>query len=103
MRFVAAQVDALLADDRWRLHATHANAMAARLAAGIADLPGVSIEHPVEANAVFAVLPADRIQALAEQHRFYIWDAPRNVARLMTAWDTPPAAVDALLADIAGR
>lgn len=102
MRFVAAQVDALLADDRWRLYAANANTMAARLAAGIADIPGVSIDYPVEANAVFAVLPADRIQALAEKHRFYIWDAPRNVARLMTAWDTTPADVDALVADIAG-
>ncbi len=101
MRFVAAQVDALLTDERWRLHAANANTLAARLAAGIGDLPGVSIEYPVEANAVFAVLPADRIQALAEQHRFYIWDAPRNVARLMTAWDTTSSDVDALIADIA--
>jgi len=100
MRFVAAQVDALLADDCWRLHAAHANAMAARLAAGIKDAPGVMIDYPVEANAVFAVLPADRLGALAEKHQFYVWDAKRNVARLMTAWDTTPADVDALVADI---
>ena len=55
----------------------------------------------VEANEVFVVLPADRIHALATKHQFYIWDAPRNVARLMTAWDTTPADVDALVADIA--
>jgi len=100
MRFVAAQVDALLADDCWRLHAAHANAMATRLAAGIKDAPGVMIDYPVEANAVFAVLPADRLGALAEKHQFYVWDAKRNVARLMTAWDTTPADVDALVADI---
>jgi threonine aldolase len=102
MRFVAAQVDALLTDDRWRLHAANANTMAARLAAGIADAPGVSIEYPVEANAVFAALPAERIHALSAKHHFYIWDAPRNVARLMTAWDTTPADVDLLVADIVG-
>ncbi len=102
MRFVAAQVDALLSDDRWRQHAANANTMAARLAAGIKDVPGVTIDYPVEANAVFAVLPAERIQVLAEKHHFYIWDAPRNVARLMTAWDTPPEAIDALVADIRG-
>ena len=100
MRFVAAQVDALLADDRWRVHAAHANTMATRLAAGIKDAPGVTIDYPVEANAVFAVLPADRLSALAEKHQFYIWDAKRSVARLMTAWDTTPADVDALIADI---
>ena len=102
MRFVAAQVDALLTDDRWRLHAANANTMAARLAAGIADAPGVSIEYPVEANAVFAALPAERIHALSAKHHFYIWDATRNVARLMTAWDTTPADVDLLVADIVG-
>jgi threonine aldolase len=75
--------------------------MAARLAAGIADVPGISIDYPVEANAVFAVLPAARIEALAATHRFYIWDARRSLARLMTAWDTTPADVDALIADIA--
>ena len=102
MRFVAAQVDALLTEDRWRVHAEHANAMAQRLAAGIADAPGVEIQYPVDANAVFAVLPPDRISELARTHSFYIWDAPRSVARLMTAWDTPPEAVDALIVDIRG-
>jgi len=100
MRFVAAQVTALLTDDRWLNHATHANAMALRLADGIGNAAGVSIIHPVEANAVFAVLPAARISALAEKHHFYIWDAPTNLARLMTAWDTSPAEVDQLVADI---
>lgn len=97
MRFLAAQVDALLADERWRDHAEHANAMATRLAAGVGETV-----YPVEANAVFAVLPAGRIAELAERHRFYIWEPARNVARLMTAWDTPPEAVDALVADIRG-
>ena len=102
MRFLAAQVDALLEDGRWRAHAEHANAMAQRLADGIRDAPGVEIAYPVEANAVFAALPADRIAALAERHTFYIWDPARHVARLMTAWDTPAEAVDALIADIRG-
>ena len=101
MRFVAAQVTALLTDDRWLSHATHANAMACRLADGIRDVPGVSIIHPVEANAVFTVLPAERIVALSEQHHFYIWDTSTNVARLMTAWDTTPADVDVLISAIA--
>lgn len=102
MRFLAAQVDALLADGRWRVHAEHANAMAQRLADGIRDAPGVEIVHPVEANAVFAVLPADRLEGLAAAHAFYVWDPARGVARLMTAWDTPAEAVDALIADIRG-
>ena len=58
MRFLAAQFDALLADDLWQRCAGHANAMAARLAAALADVRGVTITRPVQTNAVFAVLPA---------------------------------------------
>lgn len=102
LRFLSAQVDALLADERWRVHAEHANAMARRLADGIRDVPGVEIVYPVEANAVFAVLPAEPLEALAAKHAFYVWDPARGVARLMTAWDTPVEAVDALVADVSG-
>ena len=56
MRFLAAQFNALLDDDLWLRNAAHANAMAARLAAGLADVPGVEVVYPVEADAVFARL-----------------------------------------------
>ena len=56
MRFLAAQFIALLDDDLWLQNARHANAMASRLAAGLADLPGVDVVYPVEADAVFARL-----------------------------------------------
>src|SRR3984893_4820083 len=49
MRFVAAQFSALLHDDLWRANATHANAMARRLAEGAAAIGGVDIVHPVQA------------------------------------------------------
>ena len=56
-RFLAAQMAAYLADDCWLTLARHANAMADRLAQGLkaAGLPPV---WPVEANLVFAALPA---------------------------------------------
>src|SRR5919112_1749806 len=38
MRFLAAQFDALLAEDRWHRPAAHANAMAQRLADAVADV-----------------------------------------------------------------
>src|SRR5256714_5408967 len=63
MRFLAAQFDALLDGDAWRAPAAHANAMAARLAEAGPTLPGGMITQPVQANAVFALLPpspADR-------------------------------------------
>lgn len=100
MRFVAVQFSALLRDDLWRLNASHANAMAQRLADGLKDVPGVSIAYPVQANAVFAKLPPRQIEALQRDWFFHTWDETRSLVRWMTAFDTSPADVDAFLADI---
>jgi threonine aldolase len=55
-RFIAAQFQAYLEDDRWLVLARHANAMADRLAAKLAAV-GLKPVWPVEANLVFVVLP----------------------------------------------
>jgi threonine aldolase len=100
MRFMAAQFTALLEDKLWLRGAQHANAMAARLAAGLADAPGVSIRHPVQSNAVFAALSQKRIKALQQEWTFYTWDEAESVVRWMTAFDTTEEDVDAFLASI---
>src|SRR4051794_16645311 len=99
MRFLSAQVVALLEGDLWRRCAEHANAMARRLAAAVADTPGVTITQPVQANAVFAVVePREAIEALRERFRFYTWDEATGEVRWMCAWDTREADVDAFAA-----
>ena len=100
MRFVAAQMVALYEGDLWSRLASHANAMAARLAEG-AEKRGVHVAYPVGANEVFAELPADRVTDLAERFHFYTWregepDGHSQV-RWVTSWDTTEADVDALL------
>jgi threonine aldolase len=97
MRFLAAQFEALLRDELWRSLASNANAMAARLAAALEGLPGVSIARPVEANAVFVVLPVEMISRLQEQFDFYVWDEKTGEVRFMCAWDTTPEDVDRLV------
>ena len=57
MRFLSAQLIAFLEDDLWLRNARHANAMAARVRQGLADLPGVRFPHPTEINFVLAALP----------------------------------------------
>jgi threonine aldolase len=89
-RFIAAQLVALYDGDLWLDNATHANAMARRLAAGVHDLPGVTLTRPVEANAVFAVLPADVTRRLQQRVRFHVWSERTGEVRWMTAWDTTP-------------
>jgi len=102
MRFLAAQFDALLAGDLWLRNASHANAMARRLAEAITNLDGVELAHPVEANGVFANLPAPAIGSLYESlpasHPFYVWDEAAGTVRLMCSWDTTDDDVDALAA-----
>jgi threonine aldolase len=100
MRFVAAQFGALLQDDLWHANAAHANAMARRLADGAGAVAGVEIVHPVQANAVFARLPARHVEALQRDWIFHAWDERASVVRWMTAFDTTAADVDAFLADI---
>ncbi|HCX86299.1 MAG TPA: threonine aldolase [Micrococcales bacterium] len=106
MRFVSAQLLALYDGDLWLRNASHANAMAQRLRAGLeagiaaGELPGLGLTQPTQANAVFATLPpavADRVRA---RYRFYDWDAAAGEVRWMCAFDTRPEDVDAFLVAI---
>jgi threonine aldolase len=101
MRFLAAPWVGMLRSGAWLRHAAHANAMAARLAAAIGAVPGVTVVHPVQANAVFAQLPPAAAAALrARGWRFYDFIGSGG-ARFMCAWDTRPEDVDAFAADLA--
>jgi threonine aldolase len=93
-------MDALLERERWRELAGHANAMAARLAAAVAAIDGVTITQPVQANVVFAILPADVTERLQELWPFYVWDPHTGEVRWMCSWDTTPEEVDAFAAAI---
>lgn len=101
MRFLSAQLGALLTDDLYLRLAAHANAMATRLAAGVGELPAVSITRPVQANAVFATLPPGAVERLQEEFAFYVWDERSGEVRWMCAWDTTEADVDAFVAAVA--
>ena len=97
MRFISAQLLRLLQDDLWREAAGHANGMARRLADGLQAL-GLAPAYPVQANAVFVALPPAVTAELLRTYRFYVWDEATGVVRLMCAWQTTPAEVDALVA-----
>jgi threonine aldolase len=100
MRFFAAQMEAYLADDLWLRTARRSNAMARRLADGLAAVAGIEILHPVDANEIFLTLPlavADGLEA--EGVRFYRWtQGPRPMIRLVASFETTAAEVDAVLA-----
>jgi threonine aldolase len=101
MRFISAQLIALLEGDLWLRSAQHANAMAARLAAAVEGLEKLTLTHPVQANALFAVLPSDVVEPLREAFRFYDWDPATGEVRWMCAFDTTPDDVDRFAVAIA--
>lgn len=97
MRFVSAQLIALLSDGLWLRSAGHANDMAQRLRAGISEIEGVELTQDTQSNGVFAVLPPGAADLVRESFRFYDWDQARGEVRWMCSWDTTQADVDSLV------
>jgi threonine aldolase len=96
-RFIAAQFLEFLRDDLWAQSARHANTMAARLAQGLQQIPGVRLTQSVDANAVFASMPAAMIAALQKEFYFYVWNAAINEVRLMCSFATRTEHIDLFL------
>jgi threonine aldolase len=105
MRFLSAQLLTLFDGGLGIRSAAHANAMAARLRAGLEKLissgavpeGSLGFSQATEANAVFALLDnavADRIR---ERVRFYDWDRSRGEVRWMCAFDTTEEDIDAFV------
>lgn len=88
MRYVGAQFKAYFRDDLWLNSASHANKMAALLASRVAEIPEVKITQKVQANGVFAIVPAAVIPILQKKFFFYVWDYNLNEVRWMTSFDT---------------
>jgi threonine aldolase len=99
-RFLAAQMDAYLADGLWLDCARHANAMAHRLADGLARVPGAEFRHPVDGNEIFVRLPPEVLTGLERDGaRFYRWPGEDAwLVRLVAGYDTEIGDVDAFVA-----
>ena len=95
MRFLSAQLEVLMRDELWRRPAADANQSARRLERAVAGIDGVRITQPVQANAVFAVLPPEVTAELQRDWLFYVWDESTGEVRWMCSWDTRPEDVDA--------
>jgi threonine aldolase len=100
MRFLAAPWVGMLRDGAWLRHATRANAQARRLHQLLAAIPGAAPLRPPQANSVFVDLPPGVADAVrARGWRFYDFIAGAG-SRLMTAWDTTDADLEAFAADL---
>lgn len=104
-RFIAAQFEAFLDQDRWLAWARHANAMADRLAQRLTEA-GLPPVWPVEANLVFALLPKEADARLKAAGAMYYARRPEKLlgdrkidpdsvlVRLVTSFATTPGHVD---------
>jgi threonine aldolase len=88
MRFISAQLEALLTNDLWRKNAQRANGMARLLEKEISKIPQVKIVYEVEANGVFAQIPTKAIAKLQKRYFFYVWNEEQSVVRWMCSFDT---------------
>jgi threonine aldolase len=94
-RFVSAQLDRYLADDRWLERARQANAHAATLARRLSAIPGVTLVAPVEINMLFLRLPDAAVAAL-DRGPFRYYKLGRDV-RFVCRHDQESAGMDALV------
>jgi threonine aldolase len=106
-RFIAAQIEAYLADDLWLRLARHANTMAERLGEGLAGI-GLAPVWPVEANEVFVALPDYLIERLTKAGAsFYRWTTRSagpeasqggDIVRLVTSFATTLEEIEQFIA-----
>jgi threonine aldolase len=101
MRFISAQMIALLTDDLWIASAGHANRMAARLDAAVRSIRGVSLERPTQVNSLFPTIPHQAIQPLQDWVPHYTWNHALNQVRWVCSWDTTEDDVDQFAAGVA--
>jgi threonine aldolase len=88
MRFISAQLDALLSNGLWLANAQHSNRMAKLLQKEVSKIPQVKIVYKVEANGVFAKIPRSAIAKLRKRYFFYVWNEEQSVVRWMCSFDT---------------
>jgi threonine aldolase len=99
MRYLSAPWVGMMESGAWLKNAAHANGCAQYCAERVAEIAGVQIAQPVEANAVFVTAPDTVLEALRVRGwHFYTFIG--GAARFMFGWDTDRNRVDAFCRDL---
>ena len=99
MRFLAAPWVGMLESGAWLRNAKHANECARYLADHLADIPGIHVVRPPEANAVFVKASDEILEALRLRGwKFYTFIG--GAARFMCSWDTDRKRIDEFCRDM---
>lgn len=101
MRFVSAQLEAMLTDDLWRTSGRRANVLASHLADRLKQIADIEIAYPVQTNMVFARMPVEKAARMrAGGAEFHDWFPPKDgkvITRLALAFATPEEHVAKLI------
>ena len=99
MRFLSAPWLSMIRDNVWLTHATHANAMARKLADKIARIRGAELLLPTQVNGVFVNLP-DHARETLKAKGWAFYNFIGGGARFMCSWATQEGAIEHLAHDI---
>jgi threonine aldolase len=100
MRFIAAPWFGMIHSGVWLENAQHSNDAAAYLAAQLAEIEGIRLMFPREANAVFVEIGVERTQKLSELGWHFYTFIGLGGARLMCNWSTGKREIDDLVRDL---
>jgi threonine aldolase len=98
MRILSAPWASMICNGHWLRYAHAANEAAQSLAQAFRAL-GIEPLFPVEANTVFALLPAP-VAASLRQKGWHFYDFIGGASRFMCSWKVGPAIVEALARDL---
>jgi threonine aldolase len=99
MRFASAQLIAYVENGLWLDMARASNTIAARIGAGLREVPAARLLAPVEANEIFLELPSTAMDAL-EADGFQFYRRSKSLARFVCRFDTTEAEADAFVAAV---
>ncbi|RYG51391.1 MAG: threonine aldolase [Chitinophagaceae bacterium] len=100
MRFVSSQFEAMLTDDLGLQIARYTNSLAQELAMKLKRFNQITITRPVQANAVFAILPESWIDELRTVLYFHRWNDTIHEVRLICSFDLNSTDIDRFVASI---
>jgi threonine aldolase len=104
MRYLSAQLTALIRNGVAECNASRANEMAARLAEGLSGIPGSRLLDRVDINEIFIFLPeaaAARLKTSGYEIKLRV-DGNGPHFRFVTAWNSVAADIDRFVAIAAG-
>ena len=98
---IGVQFEALMKNDLFDNLASHANAMAMRLAAGIKEA-GYGFLCPPETNLILPLFPANVAERLHQLYGFFDWESAGDMTavRIVTSWATSESIVEQFIADL---